>query len=146
MGKTNLKHPRLGWSLLEVVVVLTVMGIFISMSAPSFHRSLEQSRADIAAANLRAIWSAERIYWLEYRNYTDDLSELDSLGLLDPSIVLATDFYVYSVPSADSTTLSATATRTGSTRWTGELVIDETGVVSGAIQATGQADILPGFQ
>ena len=135
-----------GFSLIEVLVVLTVMGVLISLAAPSFQRSLEQSRADIAAANLRAIWSAERVHWLEYRTYTNDLATLESLGLVDPAIVSSTTFYGYAVTSASSYSLTATATRTGSIRWSGSFTIDETGIVTGAVQAPGAADIVPGFQ
>ena len=126
--------------------MLVVIGVLISMSAPTFHRSIEQSWADIAGANLRAIWSAQRLYWLENRAYTSNLAELESLGLLDPTIISSTTRYVYAVSSADASTFRATATRTGSVRWTGQLAIDESGVVSGAIQAAGQPGIVPGFQ
>lgn len=137
---------RRGLSLMEVMLVLVVIGVLISMSAPSFHRSIEQSCADIAGANLRAIWTAQRLYWLENRTYTSDLSELESLGLLDPTIIAGTARYAYAVSAADATTLTATATRTGSVRWTGQFTIDETGVLSGTIQAAGQPAIVPGFQ
>ena len=127
------------------MVVCTVMVILISMAAPSFRRSMEQSRADIAGANLRAIWTAQRLYWLEYRTYTADLSVLESLDLLDPTINSATSHYVYTIPSADASTFTASATRSGSVRWAGQLTIDQDGVFSGIIQATGQPDIDPGF-
>lgn len=147
------RHPcvkkaigRLGFSLVEVILVLTVMGILLALSAPSFRRSMEQSRADIAGANLRAIWAAERLYWLEYRTYTDDLAELESLGLLDPTIVTAATRYVYGIPSAGSDAFTATATRTGSERWSGQFSIDQDGVLSGTIQSAGEPAITPGFQ
>ncbi len=143
---SSLTTPARGFSLLEVMMVVTVMGILISLSVPSFHRALEQSRADIAGANLRALWSAERLYWLEYRTYTTDLSQLQSLGLVDPTIVSAATPYLYAIHFADSTAFSAMATRTGSGRWSGEFAIDATGTVSGVVQATGVADITPGFQ
>ena len=53
---------------------------------PKFSRSLESAKADVAGANLRAIWTAERIYWLDNRTYTTSLDLLVSLNLLDPSI------------------------------------------------------------
>lgn len=137
---------RRGVSLMEVMLVLVVIGVLISMSAPSFHRSIEQSWADIAGANLRAIWTAQRLYWLENRTYTSDLSELESLGLLDPTIIAGTARYAYAVSAADATTFTATATRTGSVRWTGQFTIDESGVLSGTVQAAGQPGIVPGFQ
>jgi prepilin-type N-terminal cleavage/methylation domain-containing protein len=135
-----------GFSLIEVMVVLTVIAILVTMAVPHYERALEQSRADIAAANLRAIWSAERLYWLENRTYTADLAALQASGLLDPQILLATSGYVYLVAAADSNTLTANATRTGSTRWNGAYQVDETGLVSGTIQAPGQSPITPGFQ
>lgn len=127
------------------MLVCTVMAILIAMAAPSFRRSMEHSRADIAGANLRAIWTAQRLYWLEYRTYAVQLSQLESLGLLDPTIVSATTRYVYAIPSADSSAFTATATRSGSVRWTGQFTIDQDGVLSGVVQATGQPDIEPGF-
>jgi prepilin-type N-terminal cleavage/methylation domain-containing protein len=84
---------RRGYTLIEVVVVLTIMGVLLTISAPSFHRALEESRADAATAALRSIWSAERLYWLEYRTYTSDMTALAGLGLVDPSLVAGTTFY-----------------------------------------------------
>ncbi len=131
---------------MELMIVLTVISILISFSASGFRRSIEQSHADIAGANLRAIWSAERLYWLEYRTYTSDLSELQSLGLIDPTVVAGTARYVYTIPAADGTTFTAAATRAGSTRWSGQFTVGEDGVLSGAVQATGEPDVVPGFQ
>ena len=145
----TLRQPacrRRGMSLMEVMLVLTVMGILVTMSAPTFHRSLEQAHADIAGANLRAIWTAQRLYWLEHRRYADDLSELVSLGLLDPAILSVTTRYVYAVSSAGESDFCAAATRSGSARWTGQFTIDEDGLTAGAIQAAGEPDIVPGFQ
>jgi len=127
------------------MVALTVMGILLSLAAPSFRRSMEQSRADVAGANLRAIWTAQRLYWLEYRTYTSDLSELEALGLVDPTIISATTPYAYTVLSADSSTFTAAATRTGSERWSGQFTIDQNGLNSGTIQAAGEPSIVPGF-
>jgi prepilin-type N-terminal cleavage/methylation domain-containing protein len=135
-----------GFSLLEVMIVLTIMGVLIAMAAPTFQRSLEQARADVAGANLRAIWSAQRLYWLENHSYTNDLNQLQSLGLLDPTIVAATTVYTYAITAADSNAFTATATRTGSARWNGGFTIDQTGAASGAIEAIDAASIQAGFQ
>ncbi len=140
------KIVRRGLSLVELMVAVTIMGVLMSMAAPSFHRAVDQSRADIAAANLRAIWSAQRCYWLDNRTYSTDLAQLQSAGLLDSSIVSAATFYTYAIPVADTTTFTATATRINSTRWAGQFVIDETGAVTGAVTATGELSLIPGFQ
>ena len=127
------------------MVVLTVIGILISLSVPSYQRAVEQARADLAAGNLRAIWTAERLYWIGHHAYTADLSALRDAGLLDPTVVLSTTGYTYWVSPADNATFTAGATRTGSSRWTGQFTIDQTGLVSGAVTAPGEPKIVPGF-
>jgi type IV pilus assembly protein PilE len=138
------RRIRPGFSLPEILCVILIIGILTSLSVPRFQRALEQSRADIAAANLRVIWSAQRLYWLDNHRYTTNLSDL--APLLDPSILNSTVTYNYGLVSADSTTFKATATRNGATAWSGTLTIDQTGTITGQLQAPGQPIIVPGFQ
>jgi type IV pilus assembly protein PilE len=142
---TYFPRRRRGWSLVEVMVAMAVIAVLAAWAAPSFRRAVEQSRADIAVANLRAVWSAERLYWLDYRTYAADLAELQALGLLDPAIVTAAAPYAYAVESATSTTLRVNAVRSGSSVWSGQYSIDEDGSLTGVVSATGEADIVPGF-
>lgn len=141
---TPVRKARRGFSLIEMVLVLTMAAILATMSVPSFRRASEQARADIAAANLRAIWTAEQFYWLENRQYTTDFSQLQ--GLVDPAIIAGSTTYVYALATADSSTFAATATRSAGSQWVGQLTIDQTGTITGSIQAFGQASIVPGFQ
>lgn len=128
------------------MVVLVIIGVMAAMSMPSFHRAIEQSRADIAAANLRTIWAAERIYWLENHTYTPTvataLQDLQNMGLVESEVVSGAGGYTYAVTAAGTTTFTATATRTSTSD---VLSIDATGTVSGSISVTG-GSITPGFQ
>jgi prepilin-type N-terminal cleavage/methylation domain-containing protein len=135
---------RGGFSLIEVMVVLTLIGILVMFSAPSFQMVLEQSRADVACANLRAVWAAQRLYWIEYRVFTPDLGRLQSLGVLDPAVASAARDYSYQINSADANAFSAAATRIGSPRWTGQFTIDSTGTLDGSVQAGDGSQISPG--
>jgi type IV pilus assembly protein PilE len=137
---------RRGFSLVEVMIVLTVLAVLIAIAVPSYTRAIEQSRADVAGANLRAIWAAQRIYWLEQRVYSADLPGLESIGLLDPTLLQGPSGYCYAVSAADSGTFTASATRTGSTVFSGQFAIDATGAITGSVAAVGQPNILPGFQ
>ena len=137
---------RRGFSLVELMVVVMLIGILASMAVPSFRRALQQSHADIAGANLRSIWSAQRVYWLEYRTYTDQLSDLDTEGLIEPALLTASEPYSYAITSADATSFTATATRGGSALWSGTFTIDESGAITGTVVASGEANIVPGFQ
>jgi prepilin-type N-terminal cleavage/methylation domain-containing protein len=115
---------RRGFTLTELMVVTTLIGVMAAMSIPSFQRAMMQSRADVAAANLRAIWAAERLYWLENHAYTDRISQssppgLMQSGLLDPSLPLdassatyRTGGYCFSVVLGTDSTSAFTATAT----------------------------------
>ncbi|MFZ1935953.1 MAG: prepilin-type N-terminal cleavage/methylation domain-containing protein [Thermoguttaceae bacterium] len=115
---------RRGFTLTELMVVTTLIGVMAAMSVPSFQRAVTQSRTDIAAANLRAIWAAERLYWLENHSYAGTLSQqsppgLIQLGLLDPSLPLTqagvtyqTGGYYFSVVLGTDSTSAFTATAT----------------------------------
>ena len=136
---------RRAFSLVEVMIVLTVLAILIAIAVPSYTRAIEQSRADVAAANLRAIWAAQRVYWLEHRVYSADLPSLQSIGLLDPALLQGPSGYAYAVSAADAATFAASATRTGSSVFSGQFTIDATGAMVGSVAAPGQPDITPGF-
>lgn len=136
--RTTRRRASRGFTLVELMVVITIMGIMATMCLPTFQKAIEQSRTDIAAANLRAIWSAERLYWLEYHSYTNgnDLQTLNNLKLLDSEVLSTSGGFSYAVPTTNP--LTATAIRqTGSTSVI--LTIDE----NGEIQSTGTT---PGFQ
>ena len=149
-----------GYTLVEMMIVLVVMGVMISFGIPQFSRALEQSRANVAGANLRAIWTAERIYWLEYRTYAPSLPWLASntppsqstcnpgYPLLDPSIVPGSScppdpyYSYYSVTPADPATFTATAQRAANASWSVTITITQ----DGTLTCAGQANIVVGFQ
>ncbi len=138
------RAPR-GMTLVEVLTVAVLLGILFAMAAPSFVDMVEQAHADIAGANLQAIWGAERFYWLENRTYTTNLAAVEAQGILDPSIVAGTSRYSFSIASADDASFSAMATRIGSGLWSGSFHIHEDGIVWGVVQAPGHSNITPGF-
>ena len=81
LGRLSRRHS--GYSLVEMIVAVIVAGVLLSIGVPRFAQSLEQSRADVAGANLRSIWSAQRLYWLQNRTYAPDLTHLmsrDTIG------------------------------------------------------------------
>ena len=136
-----------GYTLVEMMIVLVVMSVMISFGIPKFSRALEQSRANVAGANLRAIWTAERIYWLDNRTYNTSLPVLVSQSLLDPSIPSDTSYsYQVQVPAVDLTPFTATATRAANASWSGTLTITQDGGLTGTLICPPQAPIVVGFQ
>jgi prepilin-type N-terminal cleavage/methylation domain-containing protein len=143
---------RRGYSLIEMIVALMVVGVLISMGIPRFQQSLEQARANVAGANLQAIWSAQRLYWLVNRTYATDLPTLldanPSSPLIDPALPTMTAPYTYAITGASDSGFTATATRTtGSSGWIGSFTVIQDGTLSGSLQQSGNSNtIVPGFQ
>ncbi|HTQ39104.1 MAG TPA: type IV pilin protein [Pirellulales bacterium] len=130
---------------LELIIVMSILGILMSLGIPSFQLAIEQSRAQVASANLEAIWSAQRLYWLENRTYSTNLATLQSAGMLDASLSNQT-FFTYEIVSADANTFVATATRNSNVKWNGTFTIDQTGTLSGVLSAPPLPNIAAGFE
>jgi prepilin-type N-terminal cleavage/methylation domain-containing protein len=144
-------HARLsGFTLIELMVVVAVVGVMASFAVPSYRRTIEQSRVDIAGANLRAIWAAQRLYWLENQTYTTDLGLLKNLGILDQKIPIADSatsgeqywesyFYYTVLPGSGNIATSFTAKANASTFTgsTSNLQISQTGELSGNVSPSG---------
>jgi prepilin-type N-terminal cleavage/methylation domain-containing protein len=145
---------RRGFTLVEVVIVLTVICVMIAFAAPSYKRTVEQSRADIAVANLRAVWAAERTYWLEHHTYAE-ASDLYAVGLLDSAIYNSISGssvaggYIYKITISTTTTTNDTfvaeAKHQSGTDWSGTFQIDTDGTITGSVSSS-TATITAGFQ
>ena len=133
-----------GVTLVETMIVVSIIGILASMGVPQFQMAIEQSRANIAGANLRAIWTAQRAHWLQNSNtFAVDLATLRADKLLDAALVddpgdggtvAAGVVYVYSISQSTASTFQATARRVGPAGTTGTLTIDDTGARRGSVQ------------
>lgn len=143
--KTAGRSLRRAMTLMELVIVMTILGILLTAGMPSFQLALEQSRAQVASANLETIWSAQRLYWLENRTYATDLATLQSAGMLDASLAHQT-FFIYEIVSADASSFVASATRVSNAKWNGTFTIDQTGALSGVLSAPPRPNIAAGFQ
>ena len=107
MSRSNQRHSirrlaRRAFSLIEVVVTMTILAIIVTFAAPSVLQSLEQSHADLAGASLRMINAAQRFYWLENRTYAPNLQTLIDDGLLDSNIGANAPRYEFSIANADA--------------------------------------------
>lgn len=138
---------RGGFTMVELCVAVTIICLMTTMAAPIFTRAIEQARVDAAAANLKTVWSAQRVYWLEHRGYAPDLAALRSMDLIDPAVADSasspTAVYVYDIVSADVTTFEARALRNGGGTWSGQMQIDQDGSILGGVSGSGGQVLTP---
>lgn len=126
------RRPVNGLTLIEVLVTGSILAVTLSYAVPRFHAAVEQTRVDLAGANLTVVWTAQRMYRLDNEVFATDLAVLVSAGLLDSGYSRDPHFS-YAVVAATSDTLDVTATRVGSNTWSGTLHISELGELTGEV-------------
>lgn len=86
---------RKGFTLMELVVVVMILGILASVAIPKYNKTVETSRAMDAIGTLQAVSTANRVYKTERGTYTT--------GQLSRTHALVSGRYMM---DADWTTLS----------------------------------------
>ncbi|HEX8635344.1 MAG TPA: type II secretion system protein [Pyrinomonadaceae bacterium] len=88
---TSSSHPRQrGFSLLEVLIVVAIIGVVAALAVPNFVNSRQAAHNASAFSSLRLIHSAQIAYRARFDQY-GDLTELRDAGTLtDPLLVSGT--------------------------------------------------------
>ncbi len=127
------QRARAGFGLLELMVVIVVLGVLATAAVPRATYQAERLRLDRAVQDLRSIWKAERRHRLMTGVWTDDLDQLVSEGLLRLRPEGDAAHWTCEVAVARGDRLVIRARRKPEGSWRGEIVLDETGEVSGFV-------------
>lgn len=73
------RHATRGFSLIEVMVVVIILGLLATVIAPRFMKEPEKARKTKAALQLRSIESALKLYKLDNGSYPDTEQGLEAL-------------------------------------------------------------------
>jgi type IV pilus assembly protein PilE len=99
-----------GITLLELLVVLTIVGIVTAVALPSFHRQLIRTHRTEAMTALLALQGAQETYYFRHGAYTASVASAPPAGL-GLSVSSRSNRYLLSVAVAtDGQTYVATAT------------------------------------
>ena len=91
-----------GFSLMEVMIVVVIIGILAALAYPNLEKYLKRARQTEAKTNLSAIYTAQKIYFTLHQSYAEDINELDlSLAQGDP--------YTFTIQEASTSTFKAQA-------------------------------------
>jgi len=114
---------RKGFTLVEVLIVVIIIGILASVGIPQFASSIEKAKGGEAKAGLGHIQTGEKVYFAENETYTTVIAELD--------ITLTSQYWAFTIVSPTATTYTATATRSGGTRVGQTVTMDQAGTIAG---------------
>ena len=84
-----------GFSLMEVMIVVVIIGILAALAYPNLEKYLKRARQTEAKTNLSAIYTAQKIYFTLHQSYAEDINELD--------LSLAQGLYTYTMEASTST-------------------------------------------
>ena len=91
-----------GFSLMEVMIVVVIIGILAALAYPNLEKYLKRARQTEAKTNLSAIYTAQKIYFTLHQSYAEDINELYlSLAQGDP--------YTFNIQEASTSTFKAQA-------------------------------------
>ena len=114
---------RKGFTLVEVLIVVIIIGILSAIGIPQFAASIEKAKGGEARAGLGHLQTGEKVYYAENEYYTTNTADLD--------ITLTQKFWAFTIATPSSTTYTATATRSGGTYSGQTLTMDQAGTISG---------------
>lgn len=77
-GEWSMK--RSGFTLIELMIVVSIIAFLAIISVPSFSRFLAKAKRAEAYMNLSSIYAAQKAYWAEHGKYSDVLDGQGGIG------------------------------------------------------------------
>ncbi len=104
-----------GFTLLELLVVVLIIGILASIALPQYTKAVEKARATEAMQILGDLATAEQIYQMGFGEYTDnlDLLDIEMPGSRDGDSTTITKNFRVTI-TQDGSTFQAAASRANS--------------------------------
>ena len=87
--RTNMRRTRHGFTFIELLTVMVVMGVLAGIGVPRIRNMKERSYQAALRSDLGTLRTAEEAYYAENLRYTTDLTALDFRPSSDVQIILA---------------------------------------------------------
>ena len=102
---------RLGYTLIEIVLVTVVMGVLATLAMSRYTTVVERQRSQRALANLDTVYGAGRTLYSRTKSYPIGTMNRDQINTAFALSIMDNDF-TYSFESGDSTSFTASTIRT----------------------------------
>ncbi len=121
MVKKVVRNSESGFTLVELMIVVVVIGILAMIAIPAYNDSVSKGRRTDAKSTLTSIAAKQEQYFMDNKTYTADLSKL---GASSDSI----DGHYTITATATTTTFTLTATPDNSDPKCANFTLTESGI------------------
>lgn len=93
------RNSESGFSLLEVIITIVIIGLFVALGAPPLLGALNKSRGSEAITRIYDIGKTQEGYFSDAQNgeFADSFQELQNLGTNEQSALSASSSYTYTM-------------------------------------------------
>lgn len=128
------RGARAGFSLFELLLVLTIVAMMSMAAVPSFTDANESARVQRGAAELESLWLSQRLYRLETGRFAPTVKELQRAQLLPGNQPGEIEGFRFLMNTDALGRPRLVARRDGNQQWAGELVLDSSGHLRGELK------------
>ena len=125
---------RKGFTLVELLMVVIIIGILVTLAVPNYYRSVERTKAGKAKAAMDAIRKAELQYRAFNDEYVDQSGAMDELEEYDLPGDIRDDGndvdWDYDVSGSSPDSMLITATRAAGPNSGSSLTMDQDGILT----------------
>ncbi len=111
----NLTKNKSGFTLLEIIIVVIIVGVLASLALPKFFATVEYSRAQEALSTIAVVRGSLERYYIQ-NNGTYVGASTSTIDVGDPLAGQPNNHFAISIPAVNQTTYTITATRTSRDR------------------------------
>lgn len=120
---------RRGFTLIELIIVVIILGILAAVGIPQYMRAIERARGAEGYAGLGYIQQGEKVYFATMETYFNE-APLTDAGEKTLDISLPQTGWTFGIASADPLVdFTATATRVAGQCATKVMTVDQQGVL-----------------